>query len=563
VKEPARRIGRAEEAGRLLTERRPWLARARGRARRPVVFATALTLVAAASVVGASYVRKRSPAAQAMSQSEAPLIVPTGEPADWTDISTVLAEVPEQITCTRLLPDQRTIRFVWGSPPRAEDIDTDTRQRIPSPLVPAAYAEGCPDVSPDGKRLVYQGHTKDGRAFAFLSERPDGSDAEPVVPTAEPSMSSEPTWLAESGAFSFDVDAIHVGVFSTAERRTTVLPEPMSERAVTSFRSATGDLIFVSSHWDGPEIGVVAFSWPSLSEQVRFRLTGSAAMDFRIGRGPEVFFTNPDLERLTDMVRLDRRALVARRIGRVRNQTLGKPWVLSQGLAFLSARDEADLFVLNANKAFGRVTHDGAVYDAAHCGDNLIVRRDRGGRSLIDRIDRNGRTVGTRTDAFVGFAPGCSLDGRVTYYAEPSSLAVMRCDHAGCARLLKGAVGTVAVSPDGKRIAVLTVEPRGLRVSWIGADGGVSHHVSETESTCRPGWASAQSLWISRRRNGKMVWLEVEADSGHETGRTQPGGRDCSDGHPDPMSPVDRDLRIVYDQTSQLRLIGWDKVKRN
>src|SRR6185503_16377429 len=134
--------------------------------------ASALTLVAAAAV-GGMWARRRAPDLSAQSKPQSPLIIPTGEPADWTDISAVLAEVPERITCTRLLPDQRTIRFVWGSPPRAEDVDTVTRKRIPSPLVPAAYAEGCPDLSPDGKRLVYQGHTTDGRAFAFLSDHAD------------------------------------------------------------------------------------------------------------------------------------------------------------------------------------------------------------------------------------------------------------------------------------------------------------------------------------------------------------------------------------------------------
>ena len=563
AKEPARRIGGAEEAGRLLMARRPWWARVRGGARRPVVFAGGLTLVAAVAIgIGLSRMQKRSPRAQATSPFEAPLIVPTGEPADWTDLSTVLAEVPERITCTRLLPDQRTIRFVWGSPPRAEDIDTVTRKRIPSPLVPAAYAEGCPDLSPDGKRLVFQGHTKDGRAFAFLSEHPDGRDAEPVVATAEPTMSSEPTWLSDSAAFSFDIDNARVGVFVTTERRIAQLPETASEHAITSFRSVTAGLIFVSTHWDGPEIAIVARSWPSLGEQLHFRVTGSAALDFRVGRGSEVYFTNPTLDGLEGLIELDRKTMTARRIGLVRNQRVSKPWVLDQGLAFLSVRVESDLFVLKTNNTLTRVTHDGAVIDAARCGDDLIVRRDRGGRSMIERIDRNGKAVGTRTDVFVGFAPGCSPDGRVTYFVEPWSLAAMRCDKDGCQRLLKGVIGSLAVSPDGKRIVVLTMGAGGLGVSWIGAHGGVAHHVSETETACRPGWASAQSLWISRRRSGKAVWVEVDADSGRELGKTM-AGHDCADGEPDPISPVDPDLRIVYGKTSQLRLIGWDTMKRN
>ena len=68
-----------------------------------------------------------------------------------------MAEVPDRIHCTRLLPDRRTIRFVWGTPTHAEDIDTVTRARSPSPVVAAATAEGCPDVSPDGRRLALPG----------------------------------------------------------------------------------------------------------------------------------------------------------------------------------------------------------------------------------------------------------------------------------------------------------------------------------------------------------------------------------------------------------------------
>ena len=171
AKDPARRIASAAEAGRMLTERRRWWwwKRRLAASKRPWSCAGALTVVAAVVAVGVLRSRRATAGcAVVRRRSESPLIVPTGEPADWTDVSTVLAEIPERIPCTRLLPDQRTIRFVWGSPPRAEDIDTVTRKRIPSPLVPAAYAEGCPDLSPDGKRLVYQGHAQ-GRARVRVS----------------------------------------------------------------------------------------------------------------------------------------------------------------------------------------------------------------------------------------------------------------------------------------------------------------------------------------------------------------------------------------------------------
>ena len=60
---------------------------------------------------------------------------------------------------------------------------------------------------------------------------------------------------------------------------------------------------------------------------------------------------------------------------------------------------------------------------------------------------------------------------------------------------------------------------------------------------------------VSRRRQGKIVWTEVDADPAREPGKTAPGSRDCADARPDPTSRVDADVRIVYDQTSQLRLI--------
>ena len=35
-----------------------------------------------------------------------------------------------------------------------------------------------------------------------------------------------------------------------------------------------------------------------------------------------------------------------------------------------------------------------------------------------------------------------------------------------------------------------------------------------------------------------------------------PDPKDCSDGKPDPQSPVQPDARVVYSQISQLRLVG-------
>jgi hypothetical protein len=108
----------------------------------------------------------------------------------------------------------------------------------------------------------------------------------------------------------------------------------------------------------------------------------------------------------------------------------------------------------------------------------------------------------------------------------------------------------------------VSIDKRGSIVQWISADGGEPHDVAETETTCQVGWATADTIWVSRRRGRKIVWTEVEADTGHETGRTVPGTRDCNDSRPDPASPVNADLSIVYDQTSQIRLVPHEHLAR-
>ena len=115
-----------------------------------------------------------------------------------------------------------------------------------SPLVPEAYAEGCPDLTADGQRLVYTGHTVDDRAYAFVSPHPDGRDAVPEVQIAEPSRTSDPVWLPDGQSFLYDVDDKHVGVFSLETKHNEVVPTTTAP-LFTSFHAVVGDRIFVDS----------------------------------------------------------------------------------------------------------------------------------------------------------------------------------------------------------------------------------------------------------------------------------------------------------------------------
>src|SRR5262249_10959493 len=136
-----------------------------------------------------------------------------------------------------------------------------------------------------------------------------------------------------------------------------------------------------------------------------------------------------------------------------------------------------------------------------------------------------------------------------------------RCADPGRREIFEGFATGLSASPDGRRLAFVTLDKRGPVVQWIPADGsGELHEIGESETGCPVGWASAETIWVSRRRGHQIVWTEVDADSRRGTGKSVPGRHDRYASRPDPPSPVNPDLRIVYDQTSQVRLVGKDRL---
>ena len=558
VHDPAQRLQCPVEAGRRLTERVGRRRRLSIPKRVALVAGLVLAMVGGAAAIAVSMVRpagRRAEDARGPAAPRSSVIVPAGEAADWTQTSAVLAEVPDRIHCTRLLPDRRTIRFVWGTPTRAEDIDTVTRARSPSPVVAAATAEGCPDVSPDGQRLVYQGHAPDGRAFAYVSRHSDGRDAVPVVQTAEPSMASEPTWLADGDTFSYDVDAKHVGVFSTTLGRMNVLPDVTTRSFITMFRFVVENRVFVGTYFDTRETEIVGITVPMLKEDARFRVD-NLALDLRLEAG-KLYFAQRSLGRGSSIIEVDVASRKARALGHIPEQMVRYPMFVGNGLAFASVRLASDLFVRKPNGAQVNVTRNGHIWEGNRCGRDFIVSREVAhDKIIVERLDASGRPIEQLSEGPADASPACAPDGKTWFYRPRSPQpSIRRCDRQGCREIFQGFALGLAASPDGRRLAFITVDKRGSIVQWIGADGGETHEVAETETNCPAGWASSETIWVSRRRQGKIVWTEVDATTARETGKTAPGSRDCADARPDPASPVDADVRIVYDQTSQLRLI--------
>jgi serine/threonine protein kinase len=558
AKDPARRVATADEAGRLLTHRRRWRVRRPAAPRWPFVFAATLT---ASGVVGVLQM-DRPHEARVSAAPESPLVVLSGDAVDWTDDSTVLAEIPDRIHCSRLLPDQRTVRIVWGASPRADDIDTVTRKRLTSPLVPAAYAEGCPDLSPDGTRLVYQGHTADGRAFAFLSQRADGKDAVPVVPTAEPSMSSEPTWLGDNETFSFDVDPKHMGVFSTATGRMKILPEVTAKPYLTSFRFVSGKRILISTVFETGEAEVSDISIPDMTQGPKFRLP-PAGYDLR-SAGSRLYYANTLPGAFEGLVEVNSATHEGRVLGHLREQAIRYPLFLAEGLVFVGLRFGTTVAVDGADGAARRWRAEYDVHSASRCGADIVVCAAKRDRMAIERRDVDGRLIAALTTGPWDTDPRCSPDGKILFYLQQAGgPAVVRCDEAGCRPIIRRQGMSLSVSPDGKRLALVsTTGKKGPVLEIADADGGRLRELTEVETGCEPGWASNDTLWVERRRGREVVWKEIDADTAQETGRSVPGSRDCADGKPDPQSPTQRDVRVVYEQVSQLRFLPKEHLAR-
>ena len=251
------------------------------------------------------------------------------------------------------------------------------------------YAEGCPDVSPDGRRLLYPGHTAEGRAFAFVSDRPDGGDGVPVVATAEPSQASEPTWLSDGQSFSYDIDTRHMGIYSLVTKRSSVLPEPTTAPHASANRYVSADHIFTSAWLDASTTEISGFEFPSLRERFRFHLS-ELLVDWRPVNEKTVYLHDDQLpDPLADLRAGPRakagppRRIHPRPVRRSPGDHPGRSAVRQLARPLESSRRWPD-----GNQT--ELLRDGLVFGGDRCGNDLLLSEKAGNGIGIIRVDAHG-----------------------------------------------------------------------------------------------------------------------------------------------------------------------------
>src|SRR5262249_27234721 len=148
----------------------------------------------------------RSQAAGGSASVSVPRLANTGQPAGWTKSAKVITSVPGHVHCFSLVA-ANTLRLIWGNPRKADDVDIPTGARKPGKLVGEAYSIGCPDLSPNGRELLFTASTAVGGAEIKRSTSPDGSVAESVTP------GSDPIWSPSGEEFVYNIDGAHAAIF--------------------------------------------------------------------------------------------------------------------------------------------------------------------------------------------------------------------------------------------------------------------------------------------------------------------------------------------------------------
>jgi hypothetical protein len=486
------------------------------------------------------------------------------------DRTRLLAQVDGRVHCLSRLPDG-SLGMIWGEPRRAEKLDPRSGAREPWAVPPRSYElpptdlpdpvdNKCPQMGPDGKRLLYWGVGAGNQRAVFLQE---DVDASPTLLTA----GSMPVWHPKGELLALRVDDHHPGLFDLQSGHLTVLPKPRDDMLVLSqlafdtggrhllVRSVDGAVGYAVSRYDLERLprveGVLVRRALDAPEHI-VRLTIGASLP----SGDVVHAMMPGGAYGIAAINWD--APHVRWVGELQPLDITSSLATAEtGLVLLARRWTSDLEVLRNGEVVRTVVADHPVgASGANARGDVVAQVDRGGRIMVLLYragERQPRVLGSGP---VDGGPSFSPDGRSVLFARSdTSLGldyVMLCSLDGACRQVGSVPNSsdyLRLSPSGDQVAYIGWTPY-PHVRMLDLRNGASR-VLVVGLPCAPRWLGP-NLWIAKGSSEEFSWVELEPATGRATGRKVPGRTGCGAAGSGPDGVLEQRLRVFHRENSRL-----------
>jgi serine/threonine-protein kinase len=534
-----------------------------GSRRRSLKVATGILLSLITLVVGGRLIWTRGPrSAEPAAPGTTPVVrqlQATGEPVDWSKSASVVAEIPGFVHCFSLL-DRKVARLVWGTPRRAEDVDLETGRRRPANWLPEIYRIGCPELSSDGKALLFMAQNRAGATEVRLSTSKDGGSATTLT------SGFDPTWLGGADQFVYNADSAHTAIFSIPTMTSTFLSIPaFGQHQGEGSKAASADgRVIAELLYDDSARGIVTVLTGHLFEDaVAFAVQMGSAIQFSPA-GKDLLVSSPAVTggTLTSVDMSDGRAI---NVGRYPGFDLALIRAAGRD-QFAVARQKLRDVWSNEGSSSRRLTFDGTNYSAARSVDGSLLMEKRSAAGSLEIWRQRGDGAPEKlTQGPADVGPSVSSDGKQWAYADYSGKSIVLCstESAKCRVLVRDGLLPCfpRFSPDGRTIAYVTQLNR-FQLLLVSVEDGRTRATWDAHPECPPVWSSANTLWSLESSSGQYVWSERDT-TGRKTGKRftsssenlEPGEARCSPPPSPAGSPLDREVEIRTVEASKLLVV--------